>query len=353
MNFRIAFYVHHHGSGHYMRTVQVAQKLLKYKPILIGSNLSNKTKELDQNISILQLPMDIPTSVDIFYTEGTPVDGLHYAPLNIKGISDRNAIITDFFAKSGPLILVVDVSVEISLLARLCGIPTVVMRQHGTRTDLAHIMAYQCAEFLIAPYGKNLDLSKNDWIKEKTLFAGGFSRFGKFKNGNNSTLNHQIGIIIGKGGSSLNFQTILWIAAQCPSFTFHILGEFSDQKVKGSLNLIFHKYKENVQQIMETCALVIGNTGHNTVMEVATLNKCFIGIPEDRPFNEQLDKAKSIQHIDGYVTILPGEIMSTNWNVLINKTLQIIPDWADTIDKNAIDKIVNAIEDLGKKLYNH
>ncbi|UKT64779.1 glycosyltransferase [Pedobacter mucosus] len=351
MDFRVAFYVHHHGLGHYRRAVQIAEKLIQHQPVLLGSNLKIQSKNLNKAIAIVDLPLDTPTTDDVNYSNGTLVDELHYAPLNINGLSERAAILSDFFAKNGPLILIVDVSVEVTLLARLCGIPTIVIRQHGIRSDPAHLMAYKCAELLIAPYGKNLNRSANKWITKKTLFSGGFSRLDTIKKEDETAPNNQISIIIGKGGSSLNVNTVSKIAAKCQTFTFHVLGDVLDNDKPNLSNVVFYDFADDVFEIITKCSLVIGNTGHNSVMEVASLNKRFIGIPEPRPFDEQLEKAASLKNINGYLTVLPEEIESIDWNFLINKMLLITPNWKNTIDSNALDNIANAIQSLGNKLY--
>ena len=72
----------------------------------------------------------------------------------------------------------VDVSVEVALLARLCGVPTVVVAMPGRRTDRAHRLAYDSADALLAPWPRGTHDS--DWPREwtdKAWFVGGISRF--------------------------------------------------------------------------------------------------------------------------------------------------------------------------------
>ena len=50
----------------------------------------------------------------------------HYAPLGHPGVRDRMAAIARWAAEADPALLVVDVSVEVALLARLLAVPTIV-----------------------------------------------------------------------------------------------------------------------------------------------------------------------------------------------------------------------------------
>src|ERR1700728_4625073 len=117
----IGYYAHHHGAGHVTRALAIAAHL-PGQLTLFGSSLPSETAL--ENVTLRHLPMD--------YDEKTAIDtpaGLHYAPLAVDGLRDRMGAMVDWFREHWPCLLVVDVSVEVALLARLCGVPTVYIRQ--------------------------------------------------------------------------------------------------------------------------------------------------------------------------------------------------------------------------------
>ncbi|MCZ4222543.1 glycosyltransferase [Pedobacter rhodius] len=348
MSFTIAFYVHHHGSGHLMRTLQVARQLTAYKVILLGSQLQGLEEKNMENIQLIHLPADVPDTAMSDNTGTKAPDTFHYAPLNIEGIRDRMAIMAELFRKEYPLLLVVDVSVEVTLLARLCAVPTVVIRQHGLRDDLPHLMAYQSAEILLAPFSGDIYIGKKDWIYNKTVFTGGFSRFSRAAEKTPEIAKHVV-ILIGGGGTSINTSLIKNIAKACPEYIFHVVGVFKqDQSLP---NLFWHGKVANPQSLLESCQFIIGNTGHNTVMEVATLNKRFIGIPEKRPFQEQKQKAESIQHRNGIKIIAVEDLTTQDWKAIFEQLSYQLPDWKGIIDNGALFRMAQAIIDTGNNFF--
>src|SRR3712207_8569721 len=56
------------------------------------------------------------------------------------------------FRSARPDVLVVDVSVEVALLARLLGVPVVLVAQRGRRDDDPHRRAYAAAAAVAAPW---------------------------------------------------------------------------------------------------------------------------------------------------------------------------------------------------------
>ncbi|KLT63766.1 glycosyltransferase [Pedobacter sp. BMA] len=347
MSFTIAFYVHHHGSGHLMRTLQIVSALHGQKIILMGSGL--KSIHTSDQFEVIHLPPDYEEEA-LSETSSEQPQTFHYAPLGLAGIRNRTEIMTRVFKDRYPLLLVVDVSVEVTLLARLSGIPTIVIRQHGKRDDLPHIMAYQSAEVLLAPFPIEMLNQPEDKTFDKTFFTGGFSRFSSRPLVKDIVKNN-IAILIGAGGSSINASLISEIAAQARDYKFHIIG--GPDTNNNTQNTCWHGKIEDPFDLLTSCELIIGNTGHNTVMETASLNKRFIGIPEDRPFNEQVEKALSITGRMGIEIVYPADLNIQNWNELIQRLVLQLPDWSGVTDETALDKAAGLILSTGKRLFDN
>ncbi len=346
MPFKYCYYVHHHGSGHVMRAIEIAKSFHDQQITFMGSDLLKYARHLPDNVNCVHLPYDTPSTQDTEYISTTP-SFLHYAPLRVSGLINRNALIVDFFRRNPNTLLVVDVSVEICLLARLCGIPTVVIRQSGQRTDVAHRIAYEAAELIIAPFPELLDSESDNPAMHKTYYAGGFSRYTNVTTKN--TFGQDVAIFIGQGGTNIDDFLIRHIRQQLDPFThLHIIGATSDL-----LPLEKTTYYDKVHDpsdILATCDVVICNAGHNTIMELADLRKHIICLPAERPFNEQLQKAQYLEQVGCAITVLEKNVYRTDWNECVAKARTLdTTQLAALTNKDAVNNIKRALDHT----YNH
>jgi UDP:flavonoid glycosyltransferase YjiC (YdhE family) len=347
----IAYYVHHHGSGHVMRAIAICQALHGCNITFLGSKLHDYQELIPTHIKCIHLPMDVPASTDTHYGQGNSVDCFHYAPLNIEGQRDRNRLMTHFFSKVYPLLLIVDVSAEVALLARLCSVPTIVVRQHGNRTDLPHLCAYQSASALLAPYPQWMHRDRDTNLKSKTIFTGGFSRYEPF---NLTVSNEQpflVVILTGTGGTSINHEFVKHLAILCSLWTFAVIGISDSALTNIPDNVNFYGRVSNPIEVLEKAQIVIGNAGHNTVMEMASLNKRFIVIPENRPFDEQLEKACILEEEGLAMVVNPNDLYNTKWDELLERAIYTKPLWKDTINPDAMQNAANGIRRAYEYLY--
>ncbi|WP_082489531.1 glycosyltransferase [Pedobacter sp. Leaf176] len=334
----IAFYVHHHGSGHIMRTLAIAKALQHSNITLIGSRLTDYAGIIPPAYNVINLPMDTPENTDTNFRPSDP-EGIHYAPLNIEGLRKRIALMTDFFAETFPLLLVIDVSVEVAMLAAIAGVPFIVIKQHGYRKDLPHLHAYHNAIGILAPYPEIMKDNDLPWVLKKTFFAGGISRF-ELQHDVSSPDKKLIAIITGKGGTSITTALIEHIARSCPEWHFQIMGGLTSSTNKQE-NVTYLGNIEDPKHILANCTIVIGNAGHNTVMELAALNKRFIAIPEQRPFDEQSIKAGILKQLNLAYIINPESLFKVNWNELFQYTSKQNPDWTSIASDNAATEAAN------------
>lgn len=352
MDYQIAFYIHHHGSGHIMSALSMAKAFSDKNVTFLGSNLLPYKSIIPHQIECIHLPLDIATEEEKIDERNEQCKNFLYAPLNIAGIRDRNQILTSFFATHPLLLLIVDTSPEIVALARLCSVPAVVIQQHGKRNDLPHRLAYDSAVKIVALFPEEISPDCPRWVKEKTLYTGGFSRYKVVENA--KTTEGEIGILVGSGGTSIDFDFISHLASETKNYSFKVIGKIELNKNERQTtigNLILTGLVADPLKELKTCSVVIGNFGHNTVMEIATLNKRFIGIPEDRPFFEQLDKAEKIRRQYGMKVVLPEEMFTTDWRTLIDETLQTPADWKNMVNPNAINLIRCELDRLATNLF--
>jgi predicted glycosyltransferase len=348
----IAYYIHHHGSGHVMRAIAICQALHGCNITFLGSKLHDYQELIPAHINCIHLPMDVPASTDAHYNQGNSVECFHYAPLNIKGQRDRNKLMTQFFSEVYPLLLVVDVSAEVALLARICSVPIIVVRQHGNRTDLPHLYAYQSASALLAPYPQWMHRDRNSSLTSKTIFTGGFSRYEPFNFTVSSEEPFFVVILTGTGGTSINHEFVKHLAILCSLWTFAVIG-ISNSAVLADVpdNVKFYGHVSNPIELLKKAQIVIGNAGHNTVMEMASLNKRFIVIPEDRPFDEQREKACILEEERLAMVVHPDDLFVTKWEELLQRAINTNPLWKDTINPDAMHHAADSIRHVYEDLY--
>lgn len=349
MQCNIAFYIHHHGAGHIMRCLAVADCMHDCNITFFGSNLQPYRHLIPGSIKCIDLPMDVVIDNDNYYTQTDNPEGLHYAPLHVRGQRERTAILTAFFRDNYPLLLVVDVSAEVAMLARLCGIPAIIVRQHGNRTDPPHTLAYKNAYGLLAPYPDSMQPQEEGWLSNKTFFAGGLSRYSTHSF--DESVNNNVVIIAGSGGTSINSGLITHIATACPGWQFTVLGLIDISGVISPDNVEYKGQVNKPVKYINNCTIVIGNAGHNTVMEVAALYKRFIVIPEERPFEEQEVKAKILHDSKLATVVTVPELYTINWHIILQQSLKSKPCWEGFVINKAAANAANYLIDCYNEIY--
>ena len=333
-----------------MRALSIASQLGKAHVTFLGSGLARFKDIIPKTIQCIYLPGDVAEQSDP-YAAMMELSFLHYAPINVEKVAKRAAEISAALHALFPVILIVDVSVEVTMLATLCGIPTVVIRQNGDRDDSAHLHAYECAQLLIAPSPEELmNPSPHDWVNAKTFFSGGFSKYSGKDQYVQDVDHRAIGMIVGSGGTSLDGSTVNALATQCPDKQIHVIGDISDIAPVSAQHVIFHGQVNDPADLLSRCDVIIGNAGHNTVMEMADLGKKFVCIPEDRPFQEQLRKAELLEQNNMAVVVQPQALIDADWKMIIHKAENLPADcWQGVIREAALADIALRLHALWDK----
>lgn len=171
----IGIYAHHQGSGHLQRALAVATELRDEVTILTSAPVAPAMNPDPGRVQILPLPLDHDGSA----TGLDPTAGgrLHWAPVHQPGLRRRMALLAEWIDRTGPALLWTDISVEVTLAARLTGTPVVSTVLPGRRDDAPHALAHGVCSALVAGWPRSAGAPLPAGADRPLVPVGGVSRF--------------------------------------------------------------------------------------------------------------------------------------------------------------------------------
>ncbi|WP_420142996.1 glycosyltransferase [Sphingobium sp.] len=318
------YYVHHHGDGHRQRAIAIGQSL--GGTTLLGTGLTGKTG----NLPFLDLPDDRIDDGFAGIDHADRPSSLHYAPFDQEGIRQRSAMMAMWIAQSRPRLMVVDVSVEVAMLARLASVPTVYVRLSGTRLDAAHLDAFRGATALLAPFHEALDDDDIPaWVRKKTFYAPGIIPPASISQ---NARDGAVLIVLGRGGGISDGERWAEIARATPERQFRIIGSCTVPTLLPD-NLELGGWVDDADAQIAAAAVVIGAAGDGVVSAVLAARRPFICLPEPRPFDEQVSKARRLDAVGGAIVRFDWPPAS-DWAGLIDLAIDQVKHWPACL-KNA------------------
>ena len=287
MSTGIGWYIHHHGSGHASRFAAVEPHLERDVTVL-----TSHPAQIAGDVDVIELPLDLPVAGE---TPGPSPQFAHWAPVGVSGLRRRMARLADWISEANPVLMVIDVSSEVAMLARLCGVPTCVIRQQGERTDLPHRLVADDALGLIAPWPRWLE--PDDPLAGRTVFTGCFSRFDGRPPVGSSRPERTLVVLCGGGGSSLSAERLQgWADVLGPSgWLIEAVGDVGGSEGTASPHLIRHGWVADPWPILCGADVVISHAGQNAVSEASASRRPLIVVAEERPFGEQDARRRALE----------------------------------------------------------
>ncbi|MET0692799.1 MAG: glycosyltransferase [Propionibacteriaceae bacterium] len=300
----IGYYVHHQGSGHLHRATAIDAQL--DTPL---TGLSSQTRPPSWRGDWIRLSDDSGGEPDQQLTAG---GALHYAPVHHRGLRTRMAQISSWIDRAQPEALVVDVSVEVALLARLHGIPVVTLAMPGRRDDRPHQLGYDVSRRIIAPWPER---AASMWPgasadqRAKTTFVGAISRFAPVDRP--TSVPRRVVVLNGTGGGGPGAADVAAARRAAPHWEWIHLDRSSGTWV------------DDPWPLLCSASVVVSHTGQNALAEIAAARKPAVLIPQDRPFDEQRTTANALMDFGGLPALVsdcwpqPGE-----WAALLGRAAQ-------------------------------
>lgn len=284
----IGYYVHHHGEGHRQRAMAIAAAS-PGRFTLIGTGVETLSGPFD----VLELPDDRIDGKGFSGEDGAAdrPNSLHYAPIGHPGVRERMRRVAAWIAEMRPALMIVDVSVEVAMLARLCATPTVYVRLAGARWDAAHLDAFRGAQGLLAPFDRRCeDGAAPEWVRAKTCYVAGL--------GATTTSSGRAGNVVlaafGRGGARSTAADLAEAARATPDRRWRAIGPI-DPIDDAPANLDIAGWVDGATEEIAAADVVVAGAGDGVLAAVAAAGRPFVCIPEDRPFAEQRAKAVALE----------------------------------------------------------
>lgn len=297
----IGWYVHHQGRGHLTRATTVAPHLAE--PVTVLSSLPEPSDSVFADWVRLRRDDDLEDA-----TDPTAHGVLHWAPYGSSGLAARTAQISAWVSTARPRLIVVDVSVEVTLLARLCGVPVVVVAGPGDRADAPHQTAYAVADRIVAAWPREVyDPSFLHPHSDRTVYVGAISRFdGRDRPTGTGS---DVLVLSGAGGGE---QTSADVAR----------ADAASRLTWTGVGLPGSVWVEDVWPQLRAASVVVTHGGQNALADISAARRPAVVVPQVRPFAEQSRVAAAL-HSNGLAVTLPGWPEAGEWDTIIDRTLSL------------------------------
>jgi hypothetical protein len=296
----IGYYAHHLGQGHVAAATAIAPYLRS--PLTV---LSSRPRPADWDGGWVELACD--DAADGPAEDPTAGGTIHWAPLHHPGLRGRMAAIAEWIDETRPRLMVVDVSVEVALLARLMGIPVVIMGLAGDRSDAAHRLAYQAATAVLAPWPEWARPVAGARVPLRPV--GAISRYAG-RSAPARSPGRRVLVLMGRGGSSLTAEQLHAARNATPGWEWTALGPPTGD------------WATDPWPALVAADVVVCHAGLNVVAEVAAARVPAIVIPQDRPHDEQRATAAVIAEA-GLAVVCPGWPAAVAWPALLTAATRL------------------------------
>lgn len=277
---RVAYYAHHHGTGHLRHAANIA-RLDAVDLLVTGTTPAAGVPDLPSGARFAPLPPDVGPEGP--FPPG-PGSSLHYAPA-VPAVRERFARLHRYWQEFRPDVVVVDVSVETAVFARLAGYPVIHRRMHGDRTDAAHRLAYDAVNGLMAYFPESLETSAHlEEYGTKSTYLG---MLAPESGPRAAALPRTVAVQTSLGGTGVRLTDVLAAARATPDWTWRVMGRTSGAVLEVPANVELLGVVAEPAPLLAAADVLVTSAGHNAVAAAAAARRPALIIPEPRPFREQ------------------------------------------------------------------
>lgn len=328
------YYIHHHGHGHLHRAGTVARAVARtHGSVLTG--LSSRPRPAGWFGPWVGLADDAdPVSGPDL--NPTAFGRLHHVPSGHPGLRSRAAAVSAWIASTAPRVLVVDVSVEIALLARLHGVPVVSMGMPGFRHDSAHDIGYGVSDLVLGPWPAAASRYLHGGTPDGRLAAvGAISRFDPV----DGPVDIRPGSVVVLNGTGADPDDPTALSAELVAAAGRHATDWSLEYLAGQGHWV-----EDPWSRLSTAEVVVSHCGQNAVAEIAATRRPAVLVPSARPFDEQWATARALRELDLPAVVLDRWPSPQDWpRVLARAAARNGADWVRWNDGRGAERAADLI----------
>jgi hypothetical protein len=321
----IGYYVHHVGAGHLHRARAVADRTSA-----TVTGLSSLPEPEGWPGLWLQLDRDDRARLA---EDPTPGGCLHWVPRGDAGLRSRMAALSAWIDAARPEVLVSDVSVEVTLLARLHGIPVVSVVLPGHRGDLAHRNAFAVSSGLVAAWpaeAAGMVRGLAPAARRRLRCVGGVSRL-PVAAGRRTPRGRSVLVLSGRGGGHPTGAQVRAAAGSTPEWRWRHLGGSGE-------------WHDDPAAALSEADVVVVQAGESALADVAARRRPAVVVPAERPFGEQLATARALSNGQWPCVVVP-EFPETGWAQLLGEVAALEGDaWRLWCDGHAADRMAEHLD---------
>ncbi|MDE9366459.1 glycosyltransferase [Luteipulveratus sp. YIM 133132] len=301
------FYLHHHGSGHRRRGTAIAR--LMQRPV-VGCGTGTAPQGWPGRW------VTLPADDDPTPGPGADVAAggvLHWAPRRHRGSQDRALMLTSLLHELRPAFVLVDVSVEVALLVRLCGFPVVVMAMPGDRRDLPHRLAYSVADHVLAPWpaGAHPDhVAADRWLALGAVSGRATTPVDVRRPHRGDAV-----MVWGDGGLDVDREQVQQLVDATPHLRWRTFG--------GG-----HPRSDDLHREWSRAEVVVTHAGQGIVSELAATRTPAVLVAQQRPFDEQHATVAALTAA-GVPTALEAWPAQHDWPGIVRRAMEAGPGMWD------------------------
>jgi hypothetical protein len=334
MNGAVLWYVHDHGSGHLARAAAVLPHLSSTVVVAAGPGIAaDAARVLDT--TVVALPTDVPIG------PSRTIGPWHHAPCG-DTLRRRTLDLVASIEAHGCTTAVVDVSMEVTVIARLLGLRLVTVRQSGRRDDEPHRVGFASADVVWVPQHRALEPLDAE-PDHRWTFTGAFSRFDDAPRPDRQARcgRHAV-LLVGAGGTS--FQADAWRAASAPAgWTITIVG-VPDRWRTDAIRSVGRV--DDVQPVLAAADVIVTSAGWAAVADAVAVGARVVAVAEDRPFHEQATRAAAL-HAAGLAIALDRWPTPSQLPDVLRAAARLEPgDWAPYYDGAGARRAADMIDGL-------
>ncbi len=328
----IGWYIHHVGVGHLHRAQAVSRQLGHEV-----TGLSSLARPPEWRGPWVRLARDDDTALD-------PTAGgqLHWAPIHDAGLRSRMSTVSSWIDGQRPELIVSDVSAEITMLARLHGVPVVSVVLPGDRSDAAHLLAYRISDALIAAWPQeamNVATGIPDDVEQRIDYVGGLSRLQVSDAPRPVAGPARVTVLAGAGGTVRRSAQLDAARRETNGWRWTVLAAPP-----------LGTWVSDPAPMLSRSDVVITHAGQNAIAEVAAVRRPAIVLPERRPHREQEATARALAGGRWPATVLWAWPRSGWPGLLQEASAKDGSSWAAWCDGDSAQRFAQVIERTSRRL---